>query len=152
MPDTLPNPANILDEPETLELPDTPEKAFVSALTPKFFNGKRLEPFSLLRQVFALSLGVSDSAADRMQDAITIVWLCSLTEWQVSIEMANKVQARINASKWAEGAGISLTNYQPVMDVYKLISAEIAASTGAVEQVDGKNGTIEKNGGGQLPN
>jgi hypothetical protein len=149
--DTL-NPADVLDAPDTLELPDTPEKAFVSALTPKFFNGKKLEPFSLIRQMFALSLGVRDDPSDRMSDAIKIVWLCTLTEWQVSLAMSNKVQARIDAFTWAKSAGISITNYQPVIDMYKLLSAEIAASTGATEQADGKNGTPEKNAGGQLPN
>jgi hypothetical protein len=151
MPDTL-NPVDVLESVDTLELPDTPEKAFVSAITPKFFNGKKLEPFSLMRQVFALSLGVSDNPADRLNDAIIIVWLCSLTEWQISIAMSNKARARIDAFAWAKSAGVSLTNYESVMDVYKLLAAEITASTGATEQADGKNGTPEKNDGGQLPN
>lgn len=146
------NPIDVLDPIDPVELPDTPEKAFVSAMTPKFFNGQKLEPFSLLRQVFALSLGVSDNPADRMSDAIIIVWLCTLSEWQVSCEMASKPQARINAFAWAAKVRIGLTNYQPVMDVYKLLSAEIAASTQAVEQDASANGIESKNVGGQLPN
>lgn len=149
------NPADVLNapDPDALALPDTPEKALVSAITPKFFNGKKLEPFSLMRQSFALSLGVTDNPADRFSDAVIIVWLCSLTEWQVSLEMANKARARINAFDWATKAGISLINYQPVMDLYKVLSAEIAASTGAIEQMPaGANGTVEKNDGGQHPN
>ena len=149
MPDL--NPADVLESIETLELPDNTEAAFVSALTPKFFNGKKLEPFSLMRQVFALSLGVSDNPEDRLYDAIIVIWLCTLTEWQVSVAMSNKIKARMEALAWAKTVGISLTNYQPAMDLYKLLSAEIAASTEAVEKVDGKNGAVEKNDGGQQP-
>jgi len=103
------------------------DEAFVSALTPKQFNGVELKSFSLMRQTVSMELSGPNSSA--FFEAIIRVWLCTLEPEQVLEERINPVQAQQRAFAWAESQGVSMQNWQPLLDLYRRLTAEIDAAS-----------------------
>ena len=128
------------------EIIETADGAFLSAMEPKYLGELRLEPFSLMRQSVALSLGCSDKREDAFFDAIVMIWLCSLSEDEVLDAKIDKRKALKDAFKWGDSRGYSMVNYEPLLKLYTRLSAEIRQSINAVSS---GNGTEEKNDGGQ---
>src|ERR1700746_2625211 len=128
------------------ELIETPDGAFLSAIVPNRLEQTDLQPFSVMRQAVALSLGVSDKPEDGFFDAIIMVWLCTLGEDQVLAAKRDKQKAVKDAFHWAQARGYSMANFSPLLKIYQKIGAEIRKSADAVLS---DNGTAEKNSGGQ---
>jgi hypothetical protein len=87
-----------------------------------------------MRQVVALSLGVTGLKGDRMSDAIIIVWLCSLTERQVARAHLCREQAILDAHHWAAEHNAHPLNFVPIVNAYQELMTEIDAPTNAKEQ------------------
>jgi hypothetical protein len=105
------------------------DEALISALTPKQLGELELEPFSLMRQVIASDL--RRSGESHFFNAIVTVWVCTLSAREALKAYADIPQAQIDAFAWAEGQGYSLLNYEPLLDAYKRLNEELAASTKA---------------------
>jgi hypothetical protein len=121
------------------------DEALISALTPKQVGEIELQPFSLMRQVISTRLCRSD---DTFFNSVVTAWVCTLSDTEVLERTENATQARLAAFEWAEAQGYSITHYKPLMDAYKRLNAELAASTRA--RMRGSDGDAPKNDGGQL--
>ena len=116
-------------------LKDEPEStATAPAIPPKAFDGIKLQPFSSMRQIVSLSLGVTGLKSDRMSDAILIVWLCTLTEWQVAKAHLHREQALLDAHRWAVEHNATLLNFEPIVAAYQQLMTEIDAPSNAAKE------------------
>jgi len=122
----------------------TTDEAFLSASTPKYLDGIKLEPLSLMRQTIGMELSGPESSA--FFDAICKIWLCTQEPRKCLATRIDRDEARIQAFAWAESRGFSLRNYKPVLDIYRQLNAEIEASTEA--RVETSDGDPPKNSGG----
>jgi hypothetical protein len=114
---------------EIIESTDTPP-----AIPPKIFDGIELQRFTPMRQVVSLSLGVSGARCDRMNDAIIIVWLCTLSEWQVAQASLHREQALLDAHSWAVDHNATLLNFEPIVAAYQKLMLEIDAPSNAARE------------------
>jgi hypothetical protein len=105
----------------------TTDEAFLSASTPKYLEGIKLEPLSLMRQTIGMELSGAESSA--FFDAICKIWLCTQDPKKCLATRIDRDAARIQAFAWAESRGFTLRNYKPVLDIYRELNAEIEAST-----------------------
>lgn len=129
------------------ELIENTNDAFLSASVPNTLeDGLKLEPYSIMRQAFAISLGVRHGGEDAFFDSVIIAWLCTLDEDAVLDTRNDKRKAIKDAFHWAQARGYSLANYDPLLKVYTKVLNEILGSSNAVLS---ENGTHEKNSGGQ---
>jgi hypothetical protein len=103
------------------------DEAFVSTLSPKQFNGVTLKAFSLMRQTVSMELCGPDSSA--FFEAVIRVWVCTLEPEQVLEERENRRQAQLRAFAWAEAQGVSMQNWQPLLNLYRRLTAEIDVSS-----------------------
>jgi hypothetical protein len=126
----------------------TTDQALISALTPKQVGEITLEPFSLLRQVIAIDLCRSSSS--NFFNAVMTVWVCTLEPLEALKAHEDLAQAQLSAFEWAEAQGYSITHYQPLLDAYKRLNDEMAASTKARSR-GGQDGDTPKNAGGRPP-
>src|SRR5260370_39897326 len=131
-------------EGEEVEM--TKEQALVSALTPKQVGDIELQPFSLLRQVIAIDLCWGSSS--NFFNAVMTFWVCTLKPLEALKVHEDVAQAQLRAFEWAEAQGYSIVNYQPLLDAYKRLNDELAASTKARAR-GGQDGDAPKNVGGQ---
>jgi hypothetical protein len=122
------------------------DEALVSALTPKQVGDIELQPFSLLRQVIAIDLCRSSSS--NFFNAVMTVWVCTLRPLDALKAHEDVAQAQLSAFEWAEAQGYSITHYKPLLDAYKRLNDELAASTKARSR-GGQDGDAPKNVGGQ---
>jgi hypothetical protein len=124
----------------------TSDEALISALTPKQVGDIELEPFSLLRQVVAVDL--CRASSDKFFNAVMTVWVCTLSPIDALKAHEDITGTQLRAFEWAEGQGYSITNYQPLLDAYKRLNDELAASTKA--RIRGhQDGDALKNAGGR---
>src|SRR5258708_37406627 len=128
------------------EIDMTTEQALVSALTPKQVGDIELQPFSLLRQVIAIDLCRSSSS--NFFNAVMTVWVCTLKPLEALKVHEDVAQAQLRAFEWAEAQGYSIVNYQPLLDAYKRLNDELAAST-KTRARGSQHGDAPKNVGGQ---
>jgi hypothetical protein len=129
---------------DILEEIQTTDEAFLSASTPKYLDGIKLEPLSLMRQTIGMELSGPDSSA--FFDAICKIWLCTKDKRECLATRLDRDWARIEAFEWAESRGFTLRNYRPVLDIYHQLNAEIEASTEARPET--QDGDPPKNSGG----
>jgi hypothetical protein len=129
---------------EILEEIQTTDEAFLSASVPKFLDGIKLQPLSLMRQTIGMELSGPDSSA--FFDAVCKIWLCTLDPAKCLKAREDRDQARMDAFAWAEAHGFTLRNYKPVLDIYRKLNAEIEASTEARPET--LDGDPPKNSGG----
>jgi len=122
------------------------DEALISALTPKQVGDIELQPFSLLRQVIAIDLCRSSNS--NFFNAVMTVWVCTLSPLDALKVHENIAQAQLDAFEWAEAQGYSITHYEPLLDAYKRLNDELAASTKARSR-GGQDGDAPKNVGGQ---
>lgn len=104
------------------------------ALSGKVFDGIKLRKFTPMRQVVSLSLGASGARCDRMNDAILIVWLCSLSEQQVARASLQREQAFLDAHRWAVEHDATLLNFGPIVAAYTQLMIEIDAPSNAANE------------------
>ena len=123
----------------------TTDEAFMSAITPKDFEGVKLEPFSLMRQTISMELSGPDSSA--FFEAVIRVWICTLEPEQALEERENRRQAQLRAFSWAEEHGVSMQNWQPILKLYRQLSAEIEVSS-QVREENEEPADERKNSGG----
>ena|SRR5258708_2131840 len=131
---------------ELEEIDMTTDEALISALTPKQVGDIELEPFSLLRQVIAIDLCRSSSS--NFFNAVMTVWICTLSPLEALKAHEDVARAQQSAFAWAEAQGYSIVNYKPLLDAYKRLNDELAAST-KVRVRGGQDGNAPKNVGGQ---
>jgi hypothetical protein len=129
---------------QILEEIQSTDEAFLSASTPKYLDGIKLEPLSLMRQTIGMELSGPDSSA--FFDAICKIWLCTKDKRACLATRLDRDWARIEAFEWAESRGFTLRNYRPVLDIYHQLNAEIEASTEARPET--QDGDPPKNSGG----
>jgi hypothetical protein len=122
----------------------TTDEAFLSASTPKYLAGIKLEPLSLMRQTIGMELSGPESSA--FFDAVCKIWLCTMEPRKCLATRIDRDAARVEAFAWAEARGFTLRNYKPVLDIYRQLNAEIEASTEA--RVQTSDGDPPKNSGG----
>lgn len=113
------------------------DEAFLSAMTPKTFDGVELKPYSLMRQMVALEITGLETSA--MFEAVIHVWLCTLEPCQVMETMNDKVAAKLTAFAWAEEHGVQINNLKPLMDLFRRLNDEIKASSSARLKDDGSD-------------
>jgi hypothetical protein len=104
------------------------ETESIDAPSGKVFDGIKLHPYSPMRQVVSLSLGVSGQRSDRMSDAILVVWLCTLTDWQVAKAHLRREQAVLDAHQFAVEHNATLLNFGPIVEAYQQVMTEIDAT------------------------
>jgi hypothetical protein len=122
------------------------DEALISALTPKHVGEIELQPFSLLRQVIAIDL--CRSSGSNFFNAVMTVWVCTLSPIDALKAHEDVAGAQLRAFEWAEAQGYSITHYESLLDAYKRLNDELAASTKARAR-GGQNGDAPKNVGGQ---
>jgi hypothetical protein len=109
---------------------DSTDTAFLSAITPKTFDGVELKPYSLMRQMIALELtGFEASGA---YEAIFHVWICTLEPKEALATIASKQsreEAKLEAFAWAELHGVTINHMKPLLDLYRRLGDEIRVST-----------------------
>src|SRR5258705_1778170 len=130
------------------EIDMTTEQALVSALTPKQVGDIELQPFSLLRQVIAIDLCRSSSS--NFFNAVMTVWVCTLKPLEALKVHEDVAQAQLRAFEWAEAQGYSIVNYKVLLDAYKRLNDELAASTKARLR-GGQDGDVPKKTTGEQP-
>jgi len=115
---------------------DAPPKELEShdVLSGKVFDDIPLRKFTPMRQVVSLSLGVSGARCDRMNDAIIIVWLCSLTEQQVARASLHREQAFLDAHRFAVEHNATLLNFEPIVAAYQQLMTEIDTPSNAAKE------------------
>lgn len=112
----------------------TPDKAFKRAQAGYEVFGKKLFPFSSMRQGVAASMGMRFGLVDQSDiftitiedlkgpkksrdvqfynqlysDVVKVLWLCMVTESRVLRAERRIDEAKIEASRWADANGISL--------------------------------------------
>src|SRR5258708_7933288 len=128
------------------EIDMTTEQALVSALTPKQVGDIEMQPFNLLRQVVEIDLGRGSSS--NYFTAVMAVWVCTLKPLEALKVHEDVAQAQLRAFEWAEAQGYPIVNYQPLLDAFKRLNDELAASTKARAR-GGQDGDAPKNVGGQ---
>jgi hypothetical protein len=131
------------------EIRDTTE-AFMSASTPKYLEELKLEPYSLMRQTIGLEL--AGTAPSAFFDAVVKIWLCTQDEDACLDAREDRKAARKAAFKWAEARGYSLLKkerWQPLLDLYMRLGAEIETSLEARPAPSEGNGENPKNFIGQ---
>jgi hypothetical protein len=133
---------NTLEE----EIDMTTDEALISALTPKQVGDIELQPFSLLRQV--MSIDLCRSSSSNFFNAVMTVWVCTLSPLDALKAHENVASAQLSAFAWAEAQGYSITHYKALLDAYKRLNDELAASTKARAR-GGQDGDAPKNAGGQ---
>jgi hypothetical protein len=111
---------NILEE-----IKDT-DDAFLSAVTPKEINGRELQPFSLMREVIAQEF--IGAEASMFFAAVMRVYVCTLDPRAIVKLRSDREQTVIDAFAWAESQGFSFNNWEPLREIYKTLSDEIAQS------------------------
>jgi hypothetical protein len=122
------------------------DEALVSALTPKQVGDIELQPFSLLRQVIAIDLCRSSSSS--FFNAVMTVWVCTLDPLAALKAHEDVAGAQLRAFEWAEAQGYSITHYESLLDAYKRLNDELAASAKARAR-GAQDGDAPKNVGGQ---
>jgi hypothetical protein len=131
------------------EIKNTTE-AFLSASSPKYLEELKLEPYSLMRQTIGMELAGPGSSA--FFDAVIKIWLCTQDEDACLDARDNRRKAQKTAFAWAESRGYSLTKrerWQPLLDLYTKLDAEIEASLEARAAPAEGNGEAPKNSIGQ---
>jgi hypothetical protein len=128
------------------EIEMSTDEALVSALMPKQVGDIELQPFSLLRQVIAIDL--CRSSGSNFFNAVMTVWVCTLPPLDALKTHEDVAGAQLRAFEWAEAQGYSITHYKPLLDAYKRLNDELAASTKARSR-GGQDGDAPKNVGGQ---
>lgn len=151
----------------------TPEKAFKRANAGYELFGKKLLPFSAMRQGVAASMGMRFGLVDREDiftitiedvkgkkkgqelqfynqlfgDVVKVAWLCNVPDSRVLKAERRIDEAKLEAFKWADTNGISLTseNYYSAAGVFFQIMQDIAVSTG--EPVVPDNGRTDEESG-----
>jgi hypothetical protein len=114
---------SVLDEIQSTD------DAFLSASTPNELNGVELEPYSLMRQTIAMELVGLE--ANMFFDAVITVWICTLSKKQALATRKDRDLAREQAFDWAEAQGFSLSNFRPLIEIYRKLENEIEKSTNA---------------------
>lgn len=125
-------------------------QSFMSASTPKYLGELKLEPYSLMRQTIGMELAGPGSSA--FFDAVMKIWLCTQDEDACLDARDNRRKAQKAAFAWAESRGYSLTKrerWQPLLDLYTKLDAEIEASLEARPAPSEGNGEQPKNSIGQ---
>jgi hypothetical protein len=134
---------NTLEE----EIDMSTDEALISALTPKAIGELELQPFSLMRQV--ISIDLCRTSSGHFFNAIQTVWVCTLSPLEALKAHEDIPAAQLRAFEWAEAQGYSIEHYQPLLDAYKRLNDELAASTKARAR-GGQDGDAPKNVG-RLP-
>lgn len=146
----------------------TPDKAFKRATAGYELFGKKLLPFSAMRQGVAASMGMRFGLVDREEvftitvdvlkskkggkakvetysqlfgDVVKVMWLCSVPDSRVLKAERRIDDAKIEAFKWADANGVGLTtaNYYAAAGVFFKMMVDISVSTGTpVVPDDGK--------------
>jgi hypothetical protein len=133
---------------ELEEIDMTTDEALISALTPKQVGDIELQPFSLARQAVAMALWRGQEA--HFLNIVVTVWVCTLEPREALKALADITDSQMRALEWAEGLGYSITYYQPLLDAYKRLNDELAASS-RVRLRGGEDGDAPKNAGGRPP-
>jgi hypothetical protein len=128
------------------EMDMTSEAALISALMPKRVGELELEPFSLMRQVIAIDLCRRSSSV--FFNAIMTVWVCTLKPSEALAVHGDIPTAQLRAFEWAEARGYSLTNYEPILELYERLNRELSASTQVQVRSSSSDGEAPKNVGG----
>jgi hypothetical protein len=139
-----------LDEPDIRDEIANTTEAFMSASSPKYLEELKLEPFSLMRQTIGMELAGPGSSA--FFDAVVKIWLCTRDELGCLAARADRDKARLDAFKWAEARGYSLSKkerWKPLLDLYTKLEAEIETSLEARAAAGEGNGEAPKNFIGQ---
>lgn len=150
----------------------TPDKAFKRATAGYELFRKKLLPFSAMRQGVAASMGMRFGLVDRediftitvedvkkkkgqeiqfynqlFADVIKVLWLCSVPDSRVLKAERRIDDAKVEAFKWADANGISLTseNYYAAAGIFFQMMQDIAVSTG--EPVAPDNGNTDEESG-----
>lgn len=136
----------------------TPAKAFKRAQAGYELFGKKLLPFSAMRQGVAASMGMRFGLVDKedifsitiedlkgkkgssqlqfynqlFADVVKVMWLCNVPDSRVLRAERRIDEAKVDAFKWADVNGIGLTseNYYAAAGVFFQIMQDIAVSTG----------------------
>lgn len=153
----------------------TATKAFKRAQAGYELFGKKLLPFSAMRQAVAGSMGMRFGLVDRediftitvedlkekkkrqelqfynqlFADVVKVMWLCFVPESRVLRAERRIDEAKTDAFRWADANGIALTseNYYAAAGVFFQIMQDIAVSTG--EPVLPDNGRTEESDEGE---
>lgn len=136
----------------------TPEKAFKRASAGYELFGKKLFPFSAMRQGVAASMGMRFGLVDRediftitieevkgkkkgqqlqvynqlFSDVVKVLWLCSVVDSRVLKAERRIDEAKLEACQWADANRISLTSepYYAAAGVFFQIMQDISVSAG----------------------
>lgn len=138
----------------------TPDKAFKRATAGYELFGKKLLPFSAMRQGVAASMGLRFGLVDSADvftiasvedlkggkkrkteissynqlfgDVVKVLWLCSVPDSRVLRAERRIDEAKSDAFKWADAQGIGLTTpkYYQASAVFFTMMLDITASTG----------------------
>lgn len=147
----------------------TPEKAFKRANAGYELFGKRLFPFSAMRQGVAASMGMRFGLVDRediftitsddvkgkkkgpemqfynqlFSDVVKALWLCSVPDSRVLRAERRIDEAKIDAFEWADANGMGLTTekYYAASAVFFTVMVDKSSATG--EPVVPENGKDE---------
>lgn len=146
------------------------EKAFKQAQAGYELFGKKLFPFSAMRQGVAASMGMRFGLVDQQDiftitveelkrgkkdtkelqfynqlfsDVVKVLWLCSVPDSRVLRAERRIDEAKLEAFKWADEKGITLTSesYYSAAGMFFQMMQDIAVVTG---QPVSKNGTDEE--------
>jgi hypothetical protein len=107
------------------ELEMSTDEALVSALTPKQVGDIELEPYGLMRQFIAQHLCEKNSFYVK---CVVTVWLCTLSETEVLKADEDPTQAKKDAFAWGDTQRYSQLNFEGLLDTYKRLTDEVAAS------------------------
>lgn len=137
----------------------TPATAFARASAGYELFGKKLLPFSSMRQAAASTMGLRFGMVDPNDifsitiedvkqgrktseevqtynqlyaDVVKVIWLCFVPDSRVLRAERKRDEAVIEAFKWADAQGISITSskYYEAANVFFLMMGDIAVSTG----------------------
>jgi hypothetical protein len=144
------------DENGQVVMEETPtERAFNRASAGYELFGKKLEPFTAMRQATASSMGLRFGLVDEsdiyrvtietlkdgrkdlqfynqmFSDVIFVIWLCSIPQSKVLKALRKADEAKTEAFKWADDHGLTLTSepYYIAAGVFFTIMQDIAVST-----------------------
>lgn len=149
----------------------TPAKAFNRAQAGYELFGKKLLPFSAMRQAVAASMGMRFGLVDRediftitvedlkskkkkvhelefynqlFADVVIVMWLCNVPDSRVLRALRRIDEAKVEAFKWADTNRLTLTSepYYAASAVFFKMMVDISVSTG--EPVAPDNGRTEE--------
>lgn len=144
-----------------------PEKAFNRATAGYELFGKKLLPFSAMRQAVAASMGMRFGLVDAQDiftvtieelkgkkkenrdlqfynqlfsDVVKVLWLCSVNDSRVLRAERRIDEGKLEAFKWADSNGISLTSdaYYSGAAVFFQMMQDISAATGELVPTSGQ--------------